>query len=79
MENFCFSAIRDMESKADKDGIPCPNHDDIKQSIAAGKNIVLAYAQEIANLANGTAQEDANTKLQNVIRTEVNKAFELNV
>lgn len=79
MENFCYSAIRDMEGKAVKEGYTVPQHDDIKQSISLGKNIIVTYAQSIAKMANGIKQETANATLQNTIRTEVKKAFGIDV
>lgn len=79
MENFCYTAIRDMEGKAQKEGLAIPRHDDIAQSIALGKNIVMAYAQTISKMVGGIKQEEANETLQNVIRTEVKKSFDIEV
>lgn len=79
MENFCYSAIRDMEGKAIKEWYLVPQHDDVKQSISLGKNIIVAYAKDIAKMANGIKQETANATLQNTIRTEVKKSFGIDV
>lgn len=79
MENFCHSAIRDMEAKAKKEGTIVPKHDDIKQSISSGKNIIMAYAQEIAKITNGTKHVPTNTTLQTSIRTEAKRSLDIDV
>lgn len=79
MENFCDSAIRDMEDKAKKDGREIPQHDDIVQSMRLGKNIVIEYANKVVGMANGVKQGEANAILQSTIRNETNKAFGLNI
>jgi hypothetical protein len=77
MENFCNSAIRDMEDKARKEGLSIPRHDDINQSMALGKGIVVAYAHEVAKMKNGITQTEANAVLQDTLRKEANAAFGL--
>lgn len=79
MRNFCLSAIKDMEEKAKKNNLRIPAHDDIEQSLTAGKNVIVAYANAISELSNGVEQQVANQKLQNVLRTEINNSFDLDV
>lgn len=79
MENFCHSAIWDMEAKAKKEGTIVPKHDDIEQSISSGKNIIVAYAQEIAKITNGTKQPPSNTTLQRTLRTEAKQSLNIDV
>mgnify|MGYP003557475917 FL=1 len=77
MENFCDSAIRDMEDKARTEGLSKPLHDDINQSVALGKSIIVAYAKEIVKMSNGITQNEANSVLQNTLRKEANAVFNL--
>lgn len=77
MENFCDSAIRDMEDKARTEGLSKPQHDDINQSVALGKSIIVAYAKEIVKMSNGITQNEANSVLQNTLRKEANAVFNL--
>lgn len=77
MEDFCLSAIKDMEDKAKKVGNNVPPHNDIKQSLILGKSVIIAYASAVAQLTNGTTQEIANAKLQNTIRDKVSGIFNL--
>lgn len=77
MENFCDSAIRDMENEARTEGLSKPQHDDINQSVALGKSIIVAYAKEIVKMSNGITQNEANSVLQNTLRKEANAVFNL--
>lgn len=77
MENFCDSAIRDMEDEARTEGLSKPQHDDINQSVALGKSIIVAYAKEIVKMSNGITQNEANSVLQNTLRKEANAVFNL--
>mgnify|MGYP003408728320 CR=1 FL=1 len=77
MENFCDSAIRDMENEARTEGLSKPQHDDINQSVALGKSIIVAYAKEIVKMSNGVKQNEANSVLQNTLRKEANAVFNL--
>ena len=77
MENFCDSAIRDMENEARTEGLSKPQHDDINQSVALGKSIIVAYAKEIVKMSNGITQNEANSVLQSTLRKEANAVFNL--
>lgn len=77
MENFCDSAIRDMENEARTEGLSKLQHDDINQSVALGKSIIVAYAKEIVKMSNGITQNEANSVLQNTLRKEANAVFNL--
>jgi hypothetical protein len=66
-----------MEDKARKEGLSIPRHDDINQSMALGKGIVVAYAHEVAKMKNGITQTEANAVLQDTLRKEANAAFGL--
>lgn len=79
MENFCAIAINEVEEKASKKQQPIPVHDDIKQSMERGKSILIAYANAVASLSNGTTQEEADRTLQKVLRKKLNAAFDLDI
>lgn len=79
MEYFCDYAIGDMEEIAKQKGLPIPCHDDIKQSMNEGKNIVMAYAKTVCNMVTGVKQQEANAILQSTIRNEINNTFGLDV
>ena len=79
MENFCATAIADVEDKAKKENLPIPTHNDIKQAMECGRDVLIAYANAVSSLSNGTTQEEANRILQNVLRKKVNASFNLNI
>ena len=79
MGNFCWTSIIDMEEKAKASGEAIPQHDEKEQSMALGKNIVIAYARTIQTIANGVTKKDAIRILQDTIINEFKKSFEMDV
>lgn len=76
MENFCATAIDDVEEKAKKKGLHPPKHNEIKTSIENGKNLIVDYARAVSILVNGTIQEKANSLLQETIRNGINRIIQ---
>ena len=79
MMNFCTAGIKDMEDKAKKMESALPRHDDIEQSMIKGKNVVVAYANAVSELVNGTTQLIANEKLQVALRNAAKENLGLNL
>lgn len=79
MEDFCSQSIYEMESHAQINGMAIPEHDEIKETIEKGEEIIIAYGNAIKDILKNGDEVEAKQTLQEIIRGEVDKVFGLGV
>ena len=79
MEDFCSQSVYEVEKNAKKRGLEIPKHDDMKEAIEKGKEIIMSYGNAIKDVLKYNDQEQATQKLKEIVRSNVNNAFGLSV